>query len=78
MNAAERAPLPADSRAARIAATVRPEVRRLARYEVPDAEGFVKLDAMENPYPLPPAIAGARAAPPPSARAPRAPRPSPA
>jgi histidinol-phosphate aminotransferase len=32
---------------------IRPEVRSLAAYHVPDAAGFVKLDAMENPYTLP-------------------------
>lgn len=32
---------------------IRPEVRSLAAYHVPDATGFVKLDAMENPYLLP-------------------------
>lgn len=32
---------------------IRPEVRALAAYHVPDAGGFVKLDAMENPYMLP-------------------------
>jgi histidinol-phosphate aminotransferase len=41
----------------RIASTVRPEVQRLARYHVPDARGFIKLDAMENPYALPAALA---------------------
>ncbi len=41
---------------ARIASTVRPEVQQIARYHVPDARGLVKLDAMENPYPLPPAL----------------------
>lgn len=32
---------------------IRPEVRALAAYHVPDSTGFVKLDAMENPYTLP-------------------------
>ncbi|HJV76168.1 MAG TPA: histidinol-phosphate transaminase [Noviherbaspirillum sp.] len=32
---------------------IRPDVRALAAYHVPDAAGFVKLDAMENPYMLP-------------------------
>lgn len=32
---------------------IRPEVRALSAYHVPDAGGFVKLDAMENPYVLP-------------------------
>lgn len=29
---------------------VRPEIRKLAAYHVPDARDFIKLDAMENPY----------------------------
>jgi len=36
--------------------TIRPDVRALTSYHVPDASGFVKLDAMENPYPLPEAL----------------------
>jgi histidinol-phosphate aminotransferase len=36
-----------------IANTIRPEVRADVAYAVPDATGFIKLDAMENPYPLP-------------------------
>ena len=32
---------------------VRDEIRALAAYHVPAAEGMVKLDAMENPYRLP-------------------------
>jgi histidinol-phosphate aminotransferase len=35
---------------------VRPEVLELKAYPVADAEGMVKLDAMENPYPLPAAM----------------------
>lgn len=35
---------------------VRPEIRALAAYAVAPAEGMVKLDAMENPYPLPGAM----------------------
>jgi histidinol-phosphate aminotransferase len=35
---------------------IRPEIRALAAYHVAPAEGMVKLDAMENPYPLPPAL----------------------
>ena len=41
----------------RIAATVRDDVQVIERYHVPDARGFVKLDAMENPYSLPANIA---------------------
>ncbi len=32
---------------------IRPEIRALSAYHVPDATGLIKLDAMENPYPLP-------------------------
>ena len=32
---------------------IRAEIRALKGYTVPDATGMVKLDAMENPYPLP-------------------------
>src|SRR5438874_10011078 len=32
---------------------VRPEVLALSAYHVAEAQGMVKLDAMENPYPLP-------------------------
>jgi histidinol-phosphate aminotransferase len=35
---------------------VRPEILGATAYEVPGAEGMVKLDAMENPYPLPAAL----------------------
>jgi histidinol-phosphate aminotransferase len=34
----------------KIARLVRPEIRALTAYHVPDATGMVKLDAMENPY----------------------------
>jgi histidinol-phosphate aminotransferase len=37
---------------------IRPDVRALAAYPVPDAAGFVKLDAMENPYTLPEYLRG--------------------
>ena len=40
-----------------IASVVRPEVRALSAYAVAHAEGMIKLDAMENPYPLPEAVA---------------------
>jgi histidinol-phosphate aminotransferase len=36
-----------------IANTIRPDVLEIAGYHVPDARGYVKLDAMENPYRLP-------------------------
>lgn len=35
---------------------IRPDVRALSAYHVPDSSGFVKLDAMENPYALPHAL----------------------
>ena len=34
----------------RIAQLIRPEIQALKAYHVPDATGYVKLDAMENPY----------------------------
>jgi len=34
----------------RVAHWIRPEIRELNAYHVPDAEGLIKLDAMENPY----------------------------
>ncbi len=41
---------------------IRDDIRALAAYHVQDAAGMVKLDAMENPYPLPPALAAEVAA----------------
>lgn len=38
---------------ARVAATVRPDVRSLTAYHVPKADGFVQLHANENPHLLP-------------------------
>jgi histidinol-phosphate aminotransferase len=35
---------------------IRPEILALKAYHVAEADGMVKLDAMENPYPLPPAM----------------------
>ena len=32
---------------------IRPEIRSISAYHVPDATGLIKLDAMENPYPWP-------------------------
>ena len=37
---------------------IRDEILALKPYLVPDATGMVKLDAMENPYPLPPELRG--------------------
>jgi histidinol-phosphate aminotransferase len=36
-----------------IANTIRPEIQADLPYQVPESSGFVKLDAMENPYPMP-------------------------
>ena len=36
--------------------TIRQDVRDTATYFVPDASGYIKLDAMENPYELPDAL----------------------
>lgn len=33
---------------------IRPEIQALSAYHVPSARGLIKLDAMENPYTLPP------------------------
>ena len=33
-----------------ISAVIRPEIRALTAYKVADATGYIKLDAMENPY----------------------------
>ncbi|MES3022986.1 MAG: histidinol-phosphate transaminase [Pseudomonadota bacterium] len=33
--------------------TIRPDVRAVGTYHIADASGFIKLDSMENPYPLP-------------------------
>ena len=41
---------------ARVAATIRADVRALTAYHVSKADGLIKLDAMENPYPLPSAL----------------------
>ena len=35
---------------------IRPDVRAMHAYAVQSAAGMLKLDAMENPYPLPPAL----------------------
>jgi histidinol-phosphate aminotransferase len=43
----------------RIQSLLRPEVLALSAYHVPDASGYVKLDAMENPYAWPPAAVDA-------------------
>lgn len=40
----------------KIARLVRPEIRALKAYHVPDSAGMVKLDAMENPYGWPAAL----------------------
>jgi histidinol-phosphate aminotransferase len=43
-------------RNAKISKWVRQPIRALAAYPVPDASGFIKLDAMENPYTWPAAM----------------------
>ena len=35
---------------------IREEIRALSAYHVPHSQGMIKLDAMENPYDLPPAL----------------------
>ena len=35
---------------------MRPEIRALTAYAVAKAPGMIKLDAMENPFPLPAAV----------------------
>ncbi len=42
--------------AAIVASLVRPELCALSAYTVAAAEGMIKLDAMENPFPLPDAV----------------------
>ena len=37
---------------------LRREILDLHAYHVPDSAGYIKLDAMENPYPVPPALRG--------------------
>jgi histidinol-phosphate aminotransferase len=39
-----------------VARVVRDDIQSLAAYHVADATGLIKLDAMENPYPLPDAL----------------------
>ncbi|MBK1653695.1 histidinol-phosphate transaminase [Allochromatium vinosum] len=41
---------------ARIESLVRPEIRALKAYHVPESSGLIKLDAMENPYTWPEAL----------------------
>jgi histidinol-phosphate aminotransferase len=52
MNGPDAVRAPADF----VTATVRPEIRALRAYAVARADGMIKLDAMENPYPLPQAV----------------------
>jgi len=35
---------------------IRSDIRSISAYHVPDSSGLIKLDAMENPYPLPDAL----------------------
>ena len=41
-----------------VAAVVRPEICALSPYTTASADGMIKLDAMENPFPLPDAVRG--------------------
>lgn len=41
---------------AKVQRWIRPEIRELSAYHVAPARGFIKLDAMENPYAWPPAV----------------------
>ena len=50
MNAPDRDAIVANARRACVAATIRADVREMARYPVTHPEGWIKLDAMENPY----------------------------
>ena len=45
-----------DSLTPRIQATIRQDVQSMAAYAVQPSVGLIKLDAMENPYPLPEAM----------------------
>jgi histidinol-phosphate aminotransferase len=58
MNAPRSPRFVADPRdvAARVAASVRPEVRALTAYHVAKADGMIKLDANESPHALPDAL----------------------
>ncbi len=47
------------SPAGRVARWVRPQIRSLQAYHVPDPGDAIKLDAMENPYRLPAELVGA-------------------
>jgi histidinol-phosphate aminotransferase len=42
--------------ATRVRAVVRDDVQAMRAYHAPRAAGMIKLDAMENPYPLPPEV----------------------
>lgn len=48
-----------NSASALAGALLRQEIQDLHAYHVPDSAGYIKLDAMENPYPVPPALRGA-------------------
>lgn len=39
-----------------VAQLIRPEIQALHAYHVPPSSGLIKLDAMENPYSIPPAL----------------------
>ena len=54
--AAGRAPVDSTEVQARVASTIRADVRALHAYHVSKAAGLIKLDAMENPFGLPAAL----------------------
>jgi len=64
------------SSASSLASTLlRREILDLHAYHVPDSAGYIKLDAMENPYSVPPALRGEIAAAVAAAAINRLPRP---
>jgi histidinol-phosphate aminotransferase len=50
------APAAAQDVGARVAATIRDEIRATAAYPVPKSTGMIELHANENPWPLPPSV----------------------
>ncbi|MES2890028.1 MAG: histidinol-phosphate transaminase [Pseudomonadota bacterium] len=48
-----------DTAATRLERLIRPEVRAMQPYAVQASDGLIKLDAMENPFTLPPALQAA-------------------
>ncbi|MBI3479796.1 MAG: histidinol-phosphate transaminase [Nitrosomonadales bacterium] len=48
--------MPSISASSLAGALLRQEILDLHAYHVPDSSGYIKLDAMENPYPVPPEL----------------------